>query len=101
MASELFNQYYDKVTLEKKLPLDKTGVGGYSAGVEIKVREVKSSNVTEVTNEKTTVKRNKKYHVPCEYEIENEDKIDGRKVINVRPSRGLFGQLHFWIVEVI
>ena len=101
MTTSLFENFYDEVQWETQKPAGKIGGGGYNSPVTLSCREVKGSNVTEQTDDKSSVKHNKKYHVPKDKIVTNGDRLDKRLVIDVRPSRGIFGTLHFWIVEVM
>lgn len=97
----MFDNFYDNATYESWKAKDKFGNEGYNPSITIKVRRVGGSDKTVVGASEQSVKYDRKYHVPKEIAIKNNDKLDGKIVMDVRPSRGIDGTLHFWIVKVM
>ena len=97
----MFDNFYDKAKHETWKEKDKFGNEGYTSSTEINVRRVGGSDRTQIGTDETSIKYDRKYHVPKEVKIKNNDKLDGKLVVDVKPSRGVTGTLHFWIVKVI
>lgn len=97
----MFDNFYDKATYEAWSGKDKFGNEEYTPSVTIYVRHVGGSDKSQIGNTEQSVKYDRKYHVHKEVNIKNNDKLDGKIVVDVKPSRGISGELHFWIVKVI
>lgn len=95
----MWNDYYDKVEyLEKEDKLDKSGNIVYKSPRTIDVRYVGGGEKYIVSKDGTSTKYTKEYHVP--FMIKEGDKLDDKLVVNVEPSRDVFGNFHFCIVKV-
>ena len=95
----MWDNYYDKVMYkEKQEKLDSFGNIVYKEARQIDVREVSGGIDFEATNSSIKTKYSKEYHIP--FEVKEGDKIDNKLVVNVEPSRDIFGNLHFCIAKV-
>ena len=95
----MWDNYYDKVMYkEKQEKLDSFGNIVYKEARQISVREVSGGIDFEATNNSLKTKYSKEYHIP--FEVKEGDKIDNKLVVNVEPSRDIFGNLHFCIAKV-
>lgn len=95
----MWNDYYDKVEyLEKEDKLDKSGNIVYKYPRTIDVRYVGGGEKYIVSKDGTSTKYTKEYHAP--FMIKEGDKFDDKLVVNVEPSRDVFGNFHFCIVKV-
>ena len=95
----MWDNYYDKVSYEQKTTeLDSAGYDLYLPPRIIDVRYVAGGNQFDINSEDTGLKYTKKYHIP--FMVNEGDKIDNRLVVEVEPSRDVFGNLHYCIVKV-
>ena len=95
----MWDNYYDSAEyIEKSNKLDKSGSPVNNPPRQINVRCVSGGENYIVSNEKTSIKYTKEYHIP--FMIKEGDTIDGRTVVNVEASKDVFGQFHFCIAKV-
>jgi hypothetical protein len=95
----MWDNYYDKVEyLEKTDSLDKFGNIVYKPSRTIDVRYIAGGEKYIIGKEETSTKYTKEYHIP--FMVNEGDKIDGKLVVTVEPSRDVFGNFHFCIVKV-
>ena len=97
----MFDNFYDSAIYETWHGKDKFGNEGYNHSVTINVRRVGGSDKSQIGTTEQSIKYDRKYHVPKEINIKNNDRLDGKIVMDVKPSRGISGALHFWIVRVM
>lgn len=100
MIFDLFNNYYDTVEYKKKTGIDRSGNAVYSDPVQMQVRFVSGGETLYIEKTGTTIKFTREYQVPVET-IDVDDLLDGRKVVNIIPSRGIDGHFHFMNVYVL
>ena len=95
----MWDNYYDKVIYVKKSnKKDKGGSPIYNDPVEINVRQVSGGQREILLSNGQEIKYTKEYQIP--FMIEEGDTIDGRNVVNVEPSKDVFGTFHFCIAKV-
>lgn len=92
----MFDLYYDTVLYEESLGRDKSGFDRYAEGRDVEARYVKGYAESKDTKEGVGTVFNYVYHLP--FEVKENDRIDGRLVVKVAPSRGIGGHIHFWKV---
>jgi hypothetical protein len=95
----MWDNYYDKVEyMQKTDELDNIGYPKFLPPRTIDVRYVSGGEHFVIGKEDTSVKFTKEYQVP--FMINEGDKIDGKSVVDVKPSKDVFGNFHFCIVKV-
>lgn len=96
----MWNNYYDSVEYtEQSNKLDKSGSIVYNEPRTIKVRNVSGGESYITKEDGNSIKYTKEYQIP--FMIKEGDKIDGRLVVNVEPSKDVFGTFHFCIAKVV
>lgn len=97
----IFNNFYDEVDYtEKSGDKDISGKDIYLSPVKIKARHVGGSHVYKINDNNTVVTYSDEYQLPPDIEPSEGDKINNHIILNVTPSRNVFGDLEFWIVKV-
>ena len=95
----MFNNYYDSVKLtSSSTGYDDAGYPIQSSPVSVNMRYVNGGKEFVIDREGTSIKYTKIYHSPTEVSV--NDLIDGHIVVDVEPSRDVFGVLQFYIVRV-
>lgn len=95
----MWNNYYDSITyIEKEDKLDRTGNIIYKSPKSISARFIGGGEKFITNGEGNSTKYTREYHIP--FMIKEGDKIDGRLVVHVQPSRDVFGNFHFCIAKV-
>lgn len=95
----MFDNYYDVVSYEKKSDTkDNYGNEIYKEIRNINVRYVGGGEEFIISKDEFTNRHTKEYQIP--FMIKEGDKIDGRLVMSVEPSKDVFGKFHFCIVKV-
>ena len=95
----MWNDYYDEIEyIEKTDKLDKSGSIVYKPPVLMKARCVSGGEKFVIGKEEVKTLYTRKYHLPIM--IKEGDKLGGRLVVNVEPSRDVFGDFCFCIAKV-
>lgn len=95
----MFNSFPDKLKYQQNIGTDDFGNTKYATEETRNFRFIKSKQTLRTDNEGTATIFNRIYH--SELEVNDGDKIDGRRVEAAAPVRGLTGKLHYWKVWVI
>lgn len=95
----MWDNYYDTLDYEEKTAqLDKTGAIIYLEPRPIQARCVSGGESYIIGKEDVNTRYTREYHLPVM--IKEGDKLGGRLVVNVEPSRDVFGTFHFCIAKV-
>lgn len=97
----MFNEYYDEVDYKQGGTEEKDKFGSiiYKETEKKLVRYVKGSDSFGFNGDKIQGAYKRTYH--CPFKVTEGDSIDNHVVTEVRPSRGLDGTIHFWIVRTV
>lgn len=95
----MFGGYYDTVEYKAIQGKDKFGTITYAEPDDKQVRFVKGQDVISIDGEKQIIRYKRIYHTP--FEVKEGDLLDGHNVTDIRPSRDLHGNIHFYIVGTV